>query len=448
MSLKALREKLNDRQAKLKAVFDEAKVDGSDDVNLEKVSKATLKNAFDNADGLKSSADIVKAIQAADAELNEIAQEAEGLEAIQKAAHDLKAREKHVNRPPFPHASGGAASGNYGSAEEGIKSLGEMIAKDDRYEKYAKSGAAGGITFEMDQAFAFDLLAKASQTNTIGSKALFQTGAGYAPQTIRRPGMVDAITRPIQLLDILPTGRTGTDAIKYMEEVTRDGGAQSTAEGAAYGEGAFELEEKTSNVQKITSSIPVTDEQLEDVAQVMSYLDGRLMFAIRQKLDADCLIGAGGGSTLRGLKNTPGIQTQARGTDPVADAFYKAMTKVRVIGRAAPTHHVMHSEDWETVRLMKDADGRYIWGHPSEVGPDRLWGLPVVLNEADAAGTGYVGSFLPPYVELTERKGVSTQVGYVGTQFLQGRRTLRADLRAAITFFRPAAFASVTGLNA
>jgi hypothetical protein len=53
---------------------------------------------------------------------------------------------------------------------------------------------------------------------------------------------------------------------------------------------------------------------------------------------------------------------------------------------------------------------------------------------------------MPQYCELTERRGVQVQLGFVGTQFLQGQRTMRADLRVALTFFRPAAFCSVTGL--
>ena len=122
------------------------------------------------------------------------------------------------------------------------------------------------------------------------------------------------------------------------------------------------------------------------------------------------------------------------------------MTKIRVTGRAMPTHHVVHPTDWEGVRLLRTADGVYIWGNPSEAGPERMWGLPVVQCDADSAGTGYVGSFLPAWLSMFEKKGVDIQIGYVGSQFLQGKRTVRADMRMALVFFRPAAFCSVTGL--
>lgn len=444
MTLKELREKLAAKQANLAAVFAAAKNDQGE-YDFKSVDAAILKSNL--GDGLKTTAQIVEKVNELNAELDDLAIQAESLEGAEKAARDLDDRQKNIKRPAF---LGGANNdnGNHVDHSAMMKSLGEMIAKDNRYEEYAKAGAAGGINFDLDEAFAFDLLAKAAQISTIGTKATFETGAGWAPESVRRPGMVDAATRPVQLLDIFPTGRTGSDQIKYMEETTRTHAAAETAEGGAYNESAFELTEQTSPVRKITDSVPVTDEQLEDVAQTQSYLNGRLMFGLRQRLDSQCLIGAGTGSQLRGLKNTVGIQTQAKGADPVPDAFYKAMTKIRVTGRAVPTHHVMHAEDWETVRLLKTNDGVYIWGNPSEAGPERMWGLPVVQCEADAAGTGYVGSFLPPYCELTERKGISVQVGFVGTQFLAGQRTLRADMRAALSFYRPAAFASVTGLGA
>lgn len=157
-----------------------------------------------------------------------------------------------------------------------------------------------------------------------------------------------------------------------MEETTRNQAAAETAEGGAYAESSFALTEKTSPVRKITDSLPVTDEQLEDVAQAQSYINSRLTFGLRQRLDGQVLVGNAVGSNLRGLKNVAGIQTQAKGTDPVPDTFFKAMTKVRLGGRAIPTHHVMHPTDWQNVRLLRTTDGIYIWGNPSEAGPERM----------------------------------------------------------------------------
>lgn len=260
------------------------------------------------------------------------------------------------------------------------------------------------------------------------------------------PGFVEAVTRPIQLLDILPTGNTGFELVKYMEETTRTHAAAETAEGEAFAESTFAFTERSSPVEKVTDSLPVTDEQLEDVALIESYINGRLTFGLRQRLDRQCLLGDGSSPNLRGILNTSGIQTRAKGADEAMDALYKAMTDIRVTGRAIPTHHNIHPLDWQDIRLKKTNDGIYIFGSPVEAGPIRLWGLPVIENDALTEGTALVGSFEPSWIMLVERRGVDVQVGYKGDQFVQGRRTIRADMRAALVVMRPAAFCRVTGI--
>ena len=278
--------------------------------------------------------------------------------------------------------------------------------------------------------------------------ALFQTGAGWAPETTRIGVVVEAPTRPLQVIDIIPSGRTSQAAVVYMEETTRTHAAAEVAEAGQYPESEFVLTEKSSPVRKIGDSIPVTDEQLEDVEGVQSYLNGRLMFGLRQRFDTQVLVGNGTAPNLRGILNTTGIQTQARGTDAVPDAIYKALVKVRTVGRALPTHVLMHPTDWQTVRLLKTTDGIYLWGSPSEAGPARIWGLPVVEAEVLTAGTALAGAFDPATIMAFERRGIDVQVGFVNDQFLKGIRTIRADMRVALVVFRPAAFCTVTGLDA
>ncbi|RVG08816.1 phage major capsid protein [Sinorhizobium meliloti] len=436
LTLKQVREKLAAKQDDLGKVFAEATVTTDSGQKSYDFNRVTCLG-----EKVKGSIAVAEQVKSMNAELNELAQQAETLEAAEKAARDQDDREKVRSRPPMP-----GAKGNYPSLEERMKALGDMVAEEKNYQDWAKSGAAGGIVLNFDNALPSDVLAKGLAFETIGSKALMATTAGWAPESLRIGGFVEAATRPIQLLDIIPVAQTGYEQVVYMEETTRNSAAAETAEGAAYPEASFALGEKTSPVRKIGDSLPVTDEQLEDVAQARSYINSRLTFGVRQRLDSQVIVGDATGSNLRGLKNTAGIQSQAKGTDPVPDVFFKAMTKVRLIGRAIPTHNIMHPLDWQNVRLLRTTDGVYIWGNPSEAGPERMWGLPVVQQDADAQGTGYVGSFQPAWLSLFEKRGIDVQVGYVGAQFREGRRTVRADMRVAFVIFRPAAFCQTTGL--
>src|SRR5690606_19618944 len=107
-------------------------------------------------------------------------------------------------------------------------------------------------------------------------------------------------------------------------------------------EATLGLEEKSSPVRKIAVWLPVTDEQLEDEAHARSYINNRLPFMLRQRLDSQLLNGNGSAPNLLGVMNVSGVQSQAKGSDPVPDAIYKAMTKVRVTGRAQPDHVLLH----------------------------------------------------------------------------------------------------------
>lgn len=437
LTLKQAQEKMAADQKVLAEIFDAAfvKTDSGDDV-LDHTKVAKL------LPNVKSSADLRDEVKQLNAGLDELGEHIETLLDIQTMAKANDARGKAFGRLPLPGAGGDGYPANKGQ----FKSLGERVLETAEFKAWHGSGAGGGVGLNFEDVLGSEFLAKAAAFDTIGNKTLMTTAAGFAPQNIRLPGFVEAVTRPIQLLDILPLFQTGGDAVPYMEETTRTHAAAETAQGGTYAESTFAFTEKSVPVVKITDSLPVTDEQLEDVALIESYVNGRLGFGVRQRLDQQAYNGNGTGANMRGILNTSGIQTQAKATDPAMDAFYKAMTKVRVTGRAMPTHHIIHPTDWQNIRLTRTADGIYIFGNPSEAGPERLWGLPVVQNEAASAGTALVGSFQPAFIALFERRGVVIQVGFTGTQFTEGKRTVRADMRAALQVARPAAFATVTGL--
>lgn len=277
-----------------------------------------------------------------------------------------------------------------------------------------------------------------------GVKTLMETTAGFAGESPRTGLLVEAVTRPIQVLDLIPTRPMNQPVDKYMEETTRTHNAAEKDEGAAYAESVFVWTERTQAVQKITDSIPVTDEQLQDAPQVAGLLDSRLRFGLRQRLDLQVLVGDGTAPNLSGILDRA-IQSQAKGADPTFDATYKAMTLVRFTGRAVPSAWVFHPNDWQDVRLTRTADGQYIFGNPSTPGATTLWGLPVTLSDAITEGTALTGDYAN-FCYIGENRGIDVQVGYVGDQFKEGKKTIRADLRCVFTVTRPYAFCKVTGL--
>src|SRR5437660_1032156 len=82
---------------------------------------------------------------------------------------------------------------------------------------------------------------------------------------------------------------------------------------------ALAVTEQSSTVRKIAVYLPVTDEQFEDEPHARDYVDNRLEFMLRQRLDQQLLTGSGTAPNLRGILNVAGILTQAKGTDPAPD---------------------------------------------------------------------------------------------------------------------------------
>jgi HK97 family phage major capsid protein len=380
--------------------------------------------------GLKSSHDLAGWIRDENEKSTNLSKEIENLKAVDAAATARRYGRQHV--AGMGHEDGdadsqkGGRSGGWGGDGAEV-SVGELFVKSRAYKDL--NGRQIGELSTLD----------------IGLKTLMTTAAGWAPEVTRTGRVVDFATRPIQVAQLIPQTTTAQSAVRYMEETTFTNNAAEIAEGGTYPESVFALTEQSVLVRKISVFLPVTDEQLEDETQVMGYLNNRLAFQVRQRLDSQLLVGNGTAPNLRGLLNVVGIQTQARATDPGPDAIYKAMTKIRTTGQAEPNLVVMNPTDWMNIRLLRTADGIYIWGNPSDSGPERVWGLQVSQAQAETLATAIVAD--TQFLELANRSGLDVQVSNShSTFFAEGKQAIRADIRVAFVVYRPAAVCTVTGL--
>lgn len=410
--IKELRGQLEERRAKLATVFEQA----GGDMDMSQVT------ALEGDSTAK-----VAQIRSMNDEIDDFASKIEqfdGLEVIKRRTDDLGAL-----APSVTHVSP-----NQGDRTRGErKSLGRMFVESSAYTGYTR-GQITGPTAEIDMGFG-DLRA-----------ATFLTTSGWAPESTRTGRVVEEALRPIQVTDLVSEASTTQAAVVYMEETTATNAAAERAENAAYAASTLILTQRSKTMRSIGTSLPVTDEQLEDVAQAQSYIDGRLGFFVMQRLDGQILNGDDIAPNIQGYLAATGLQTQAKGADPVPDAIYKAMTKVRVTGRAFPSAVVFHPNDWQDVRLLRTADGVYIWGNPSESGPERIWGLVVAQSDAIVENTALVGDFSPVMSQLYVRRGLEVQIGYDSTDFVQGRQTVRAGMRGGLVIYRGEAFCTATGI--
>lgn len=322
------------------------------------------------------------------------------------------------------------------------KSLGEQFVESENYQKLSSKGFTGKFsTGEIP-------------LDTYGATLLEGTpsspGAGGAlVQTDRRPGVLPILFERLTVADLLASGTTNSNNIEYVEETVADGSAVDTVgEGGDKPEVELELELTDTPVRKIAAFLPVSDEMLEDAAQIRSYLDARLALFVKIEEEDQLLNKTGTGTNLDGILNqVPGANQDVfhAGGGNGADHIFAAITVARD-SFLEPDGIVVNSDDWADMRLLKDDNGNYIAGSPFSNGigepGETLWNKRVVVTSKMPAGTALVGSFQLG-AQVFRRGGLTVEASNSHADFFKKNLTaIRAEERLALAVYRPQAFAT------
>lgn len=288
---------------------------------------------------------------------------------------------------------------------------------------------------------------------------LSDTSAG-AFITNQRVGFVQAGYRMPSVLNMITMGQTNVDAVEYAREDTPvlnaaevaeatsaaviDGTTVTATAGGLKPEAAITYTKITETVKTIANWIPASRRSLEDVGQLRTLIEARLRYALQFRLEAQIINGDGAGENFRGILNTSGVLTQAKGADTVVDAIHKGVTQIR-LGYFEPSGVALHPNDWQGIRLSKNTQGDYYYGPPALAGQQSLWGLMISPTTAQPAGTGLVGDF--GQAALWMRSGVEVMASDSHADFFtRNLVAILAEMRAAFGVLVPSAFCKVTGL--
>lgn len=371
---------------------------------------------------------------------------------IKKLADDIKDAE-HVEAArksflPAGDDKGPGAPADFtvpgGGAVE-VKSFGQQFVESDGYKSLTEKGLKGQWT-----------------SGSIELKTLLAEGTagvpgpGFAavqtPQVL--PGIVAITLMPLTVADLMPNGQTVSPLLRYMVETSITNAAAATAEGATKPESAIALGVVDETLHKIPTILPVTDEMLEDFAQIRSYLDGRLSLFIAHAEEANLLTGDGTGSNLVGLMNRAGKQTTiVKGTAPSVagdndmDAIYRQITAIRVGSFLEPDSVVIDPLGWQNIVLTKSAQGVYYAGGPfMDSANPRLWGKKVVATPRMTALTALVGAFMQA-AQVFRKGGITVEAtNSHNDDFAKNITHIRAEERLLLAVYRPGAFGAVTNL--
>lgn len=419
-------------------------------------------------------------------ELTPITKEYETLSEVEKAARETEAF--LAGQTPLgghiPHGSGGGGgtgSGNgngAGTKSLQIEGLGEIILKDEtgkylpdsqikeNIDRAARSNVSamlaamgGGFmspeqsaerkamvladSFVKSPAFKdYSKSARRSPEVELQTKAILDTTA-FPVTSVRSNLMLGLPTRRLVVADLMPNGSISQPRFLYVEETVATNGAAFVAEGGTKPESALQFAERSADVRKIATVLPVTDEMFEDAPLMRSYVQGRLVQFLQLAEENALLNASGVAPNLLGLLNNPNIGTLNKGADSIPDALYKATVKIEIDSQLSASGIIMNPLDWQTVRLSKDNQGQYLFGSPMAGDIERIFGYPVIKTVAMAQGTALPGAY-DLAAQILRRSGIAFAVATEHADFfIKNQLMLRVEERLAFPVYRPQAFVEV-----
>lgn len=262
---------------------------------------------------------------------------------------------------------------------------------------------------------------------------------GQVPQAYRIPGFNDLPQRETRLLDLPVKATVDSNLIDWVYEANEDGTAGPTAEGQLKNQIDFDLLVGSEKVQKITAFITITDELLDDPAQMESKIRTKLTEKLLQAVEA----GYYGGN---GTTNLNGIRNIASAFDPatfatgqanevenanIVDVIVVAKNQIQLANQSMPTAIIMNPTDVAVMKTIKVSatDRRYVERVLISGETLSIDGTPVVVSNLVAPGEYVVGDF--GLSTLWTKQALTIEIGYNADNFVKNFKTIRAEWRGA-----------------
>lgn len=300
------------------------------------------------------------------------------------------------------------------------------------------NGAVEGIAKGNSRSASFEL------------KADMTIGADFTGEVIpadRVPGYKFDPTRPVHVRQLLATGSTQSDVVRYVKESGYSNGAAATAEGATLGQSDFDMTAADANVRKIGTYFRISEEMLADTPQLTSYLSARAPEKLLEVEDAQILSGDGTGANLSGIitdaadfdVSASGAFYQSVESANEFDVIVAALNQLSLLNYSADCI-MLNPTDFNKILLLKDSTNKYLKDQVYNGLQPSFSGVKVIQNTAIAAGTFLIGNF-GIGTQLWVRQGVNVEFFREdGTNVRDGFVTVRVSERVALTNYLPNAF--------
>jgi HK97 family phage major capsid protein len=254
-------------------------------------------------------------------------------------------------------------------------------------------------------------------------------------------GIIYDPSRDTFVRNFIPSGTTTANTVVVPVELTITDGTAVTTEGTQKGVSQFTLDNKAFPVMKIAAILKISEEMLDDVPGLVTYIVNRWGAKLKVKEDNVLLYSTASSTAFDGLT----VAAQAY-DDSLADAavnkwdvLMNAITQIRVDEYRA-TAVMMHPTDVLELKTAKGSDKHYIGRSPWDRLPMFVDGVQIIETTAIGAGEFLVGDFQRG-AQLFDRKTASINFYDQDEDNAQKNLiTVVIEERVALAVYRPNAF--------
>jgi len=338
--------------------------------------------------------------------------------AIQKQADEVQ---KVIDRVQDLEAKGVKLRGQPGEG----KSFVDLVKGDDGYKALQQKSAS-----RADIEVLKSDLASMKETKV--------TSAGIVVPNYD-PTIQPGIRQELRIRDLLTTIPVSGQQYSYFRELLHTRGAGPVAEGGTKPTSNVTFEAVTDRVKKIAVWMPVTDEALDDVPQLLGYIQELLRYDLKLEEESQILKGDGTGENLNGLMTqaTTYDTTLTKPSDTAIDIVRRAIYQARKQSKLSADGVVMTELDWMNIELQKDGENRYLFANLQGLVTPILWGRPVISSDSmdegdeDTGGEFLVANFARAAV-LFDRMSFLFKMGLINDMFIKNERALLVEERLGL----------------
>ena len=303
---------------------------------------------------------------------------------------------------------------------------GAEFVNSNAFKNFEKSNFKGHMSYEFTKATPL--------TNNLAEPYSVGTIGGVSDQ-----GFVEDPKAILNIENLFAHAPIADNTFLYMP-LTVTGNAGFIAEGSAKPESTFSVTAKTGQVKTIATWTKVSEQLFADKSQLINILDNNLTHAVDVTVQNQLISGDGTGENLSGISKS-GNFTDYVTSSGTATNTIDLLRNVAFKMRGANIDNLtilINWTDWSALLGLKSTSNEYLINGILDPVKQTIYGIPVVLSSAIAAGKFAMGNFKMGGI-VFDKTAMGLEIDRTGDDFTKNLITIRAERRLGFAVVQPKA---------